>query len=159
MTRGFQPAAQAAILVALSLAAGILANRLRAHPLPWRQEWSRHVEAASKELGVPTVTLEQARTIAQKMTHLILDARPPADFAAGHIPGAFNVPGDQIGTYLPQVLPLLTPAQPLMTYCSGHTCDDSVKLSKHLQQNGFTNLVLFVGGWTEWSAAKLPVEK
>ena len=152
-------AAQSAILVALALVAGLVSNRLRAQPLAWKQDWTHHVETATKDLGVPVATLEQARKISQAQTHIILDARPPADFAAGHIPGAFNVPSAQIAAYLPQVAPLLTPAQPVMTYCSGQSCDESLLLSKHLLQNGFTNVVLFAGGWTEWSAAKLPVEK
>ena len=153
------PAAQAAALVVLAAFAGIISNRLRAQPLPWRQDWTHHVEAATKDLGVPTVTLETAAQISKAFTHIILDARPPADYFAGHIPGAFNVPSEQIAAYLPQVLPLLTPAQPILTYCSGHTCDESVLLSKNLLQNGFTNVVLFAGGWTDWTAAKMPVEK
>jgi rhodanese-related sulfurtransferase len=88
-----------------------------------------------------------------------MDARPPADFAAGHLAGAFSVPSEQIEKYLPAVMPLLTREQPIMTYCSGHECDESLKLSKHLLQNGFTNVVLFVGGFSDWTEAKLPVEK
>lgn len=159
MSGRIHPAAQAALLVALSALSGLAANRFRAKPLPWFQAWSEHVVAASRDLGVPVVPLDAARRISADQTHLILDARPPADFAAGHIPGAFNVPGAQIGPYLAQVMPLLTPAQPIMTYCSGKSCDESVLLSRHLMQNGFTNLVLFAGGWTEWTAARLPVEK
>jgi rhodanese-related sulfurtransferase len=159
MTRRLHPAAQAAFLMFLAAVAGAVSNRIRANPLAWRQEWSSHVEAETKDLGVTTVPLERAREISQKLTHVIIDARPPADFAAGHIPGAFNVPADQMETYLPQVMPLLTPAQPVMTYCSGHACDESVRLSKQLLQNGLTNVVLFAGGWTEWIAAKFPVEK
>jgi rhodanese-related sulfurtransferase len=153
------PLAQAAILIASSLVAGVVANRLRSQPLAWKQDWSNHVETATKDIGVPVATLQMAAEISRAQTHIILDARPPADYGAGHIPGAFNVPSAQIGEYLTQVLPLLTPAQPVMTYCSGKSCDESVLLSKHLLQNGFTNVVLFVGGWTDWIAANMPVEK
>ena len=159
MTSRFHPAAQAAVLILLAALAGLGANGLRAHPLAWRQDWTHHVEAATKDLGVPVATLDQARVISKKLTHIILDARPPADFSAGHIPGAFNVPGDHIDEYIPQVMPLLTPAQPVMTYCSGLACDESLRLTKHLMQNGLTNVVLFAGGWAEWTAAKLPVER
>jgi len=159
MMSRLHPALQGVLLLLLSLVAGLVVNLGRAKPLPWHQAWSRHVEAASQDIGVPTVGLEEARKIAESQMYLILDARPPADFAAGHIPTAFNVPSAQIDVYLPQVMPLLTPAQPIMTYCSGKSCDESVLLSKHLLQNGFTNLVLFLGGWAEWTGAKLPVEK
>lgn len=151
--------AQAAFLLLLSAAVSVVVNLARAKPLPWFQAWSRHVEAATKELGIRTATVDEARRLVEEQTWLILDARPPADYARGRLPGAFNVPSDQIGEYLTQVLPLLTPAQPVMTYCSGTSCDESVLLSKHLLANGFTNIVLFAGGWTDWTAAGLPVEK
>lgn len=151
--------AQAALLLAVTLAAGLAVQTLRSKPLPWRQNWSTAVAEAAKLSGVPIATLEQARTIVTAGSHIILDARPPADFAAGHLPGSFSAPSEQMEKYLPQVLPMLTPAQPVLTYCSGLQCDESVKLSRHLIANGFTNVVLFQGGWAAWSAAKLPVEK
>lgn len=152
-------AAQAALLLAGTLVAGTALQLVRAKPLPWRQNWSAAVAEAAKLAGIPVVGVEQARAIVEGGAHIILDARPPADFAAGHLPGSFSVPSEQMDKYLPQVLPMLTPAQPVLTYCSGHQCDESVKLSRHLIDNGFTNVVLFQGGWADWSAAKLPVEK
>lgn len=150
---------QVSVLLAVTAAAGVGAQALRAKPLPWRQSWSAAVTVAAKESGITIVSREQTKVFVDAGAHIVLDARPPADYAAGHIPGAFSVPSEQIDKYLPQVLPMLAPAQPILTYCSGHQCDESVKLTKHLLANGFTNVVLFQGGWAEWSAAKGPVEK
>lgn len=153
------PAAQTAALLALATAAALTANTHGPHRIPWRQDWNNHVQTATHQLGVPTATLEAARKIYEDGTTLILDARKPADYATGHIPGSFNIPSTAIATHLPQIAPLLTPAQPILTYCSGATCDESLLLTQHLLQNGFTNITLFLGGWTEWTAAKLPEEK
>ena len=150
---------QILILFAATAALGTASQFLHSHRIPWRQDWSHHVEEATRELGVPVATLEDARRIVSAGTHILLDARPPADYAAGHIAAAFSVPSEEMDKYLPSVMPLLTREQPIMTYCSGHQCDESLKLSKHLIANGFTNVVLFVGGFTEWTAAQLPVEK
>lgn len=147
------------MLLTASLLAGVMANRLRTQPLPWSQNWSDRVVMDANKTGVPIAGSDEARAISAAHSHIILDARPAADFAAGHIPGAFSVPSAEIEKALPQVLPLLTPAQPVMVYCSGHQCDESMELAKHLLQNGFTNVVLFAGGWAGWTAAKLPVEK
>lgn len=151
--------AQTAVLLAATLLAGVGGQLLRREPLPWFQNWSRHVEESAKHAGVPVVDLAQAAVLVQNQSHVILDARPHADFAAGHLPGAFSVPSQAMDEFLPQVMPLLTPAQPILTYCSGHACDESVTLSRHLLQNGFTNVVLFVGGWSDWTAAGMAVEK
>ncbi len=153
------PAAQAAVLLTASLLAGVMANQLRTQPLSWSQNWSDRVVTDAKKTGVPVVGPDEARAISVAHSHIILDARPAADFAAGHIPGSFSMPASEIEKALPQVLPLLTPAQPVMAYCSGHQCDESMELAKRLIQNGFTNVVLFADGWAGWTAAKLPVEK
>jgi rhodanese-related sulfurtransferase len=150
---------QAVALVFLAAVAAGISQAVRPQPLPWRQDWSNFVELNSKGAGVPVVSLDEARRIVESGTHIILDARPPADFAAGHLAGAFSVPSEEMEKYLPAVMPMLTREQAIMTYCSGHECDESLKLSQHLLQNGFTNVVLFVGGFTDWTAAKLPVEK
>lgn len=150
---------QALILLALSAVAAALSQALRPNPLPWRQAWSRYVAEASESLGISVVSAVEAHRIAVSGDHVLLDARPPADYAAGHLPGAFNVPSEDIESHLRQVLPLLTPAQPILTYCSGHQCDESLKLSQHLLHNGFTNVHLFAGGMSDWTAAGYPVEK
>lgn len=159
MKRRLSTPLQCAILFAAAILSGLVDRSLRKNPLPWKQDWSNMVTASANAAGVATIPLERAAEIAKTQSHIILDARPHADFNAGHIPGAFSVPSQEMEKYLGDVLPLLTPAQPIMTYCSGHECDESVTLSRHLVQNGFTNIVLFVGGWSEWSAAKKAVEK
>ena len=54
---------------------------------------------------------------------------------------------------------LLTREQPLITYCSGLECDDSFMLALFLREQGFTNVVLFAGGFEAWEKAGYPVEK
>ncbi len=152
-------ASQVLILAAVALAAGVASQALRHNPLPWRQNWSQFVAESSAQLGVHVATLEDARRAVESHRYILLDARPPADFAQGHLSGAFSVPSEEISKYLPQVLPLLTPDQPILTYCSGHQCDESLKLTQHLIANNFTNVMLFAGGISDWTAAGLPLEK
>jgi hypothetical protein len=53
--------------------------------------------------GVPLATVKQAMTFLQSGTHVILDARPAADYEAGHIPTALSIPYDSIGNnYQPE---------------------------------------------------------
>ena len=64
-----------------------------------------------------------------------------------------------MGTYRDQVLPLLSNEREIMVYCSEATCDDSELLAKELYLLGFTKLLVFKGGFAEWSGAGLPVER
>lgn len=123
------------------------------------QDWSNYVQKQAGELGVAVVTLEDARRIVETQSHIILDARSPADYMAGRLPGAFSLPHAQMSTYLPPIQSLLSPSQPIMAYCSGKECDESLLLVKDLIQMGFTNTSLFAGGMIEWTAAGLAVEK
>ncbi len=82
---------------------------------------------------------------------VVLDVRPPAEYAAGHIPGAVNVPPTELAQRLREV-----PAdRDVVAYCRGPYCvyaDDAVRA---LSASGRTALRL-VDGFPEWAAAALP---
>ncbi len=84
---------------------------------------------------------------------LVLDVRPRAEYDAGRIPGAVNVPPAELG----QRLRTLPTAAAVVAYCRGPYCvyaDDAVRT---LSTMGRTALRL-VDGFPEWAAAGLPVE-
>ncbi len=67
----------------------------------------------------------------------ILDVRSPGEFQSGHLPGAINVPVDQLKTALPLAVP--DKQTPLLVHCrSGVRSARAVPI---LQQLGYTNLV------------------
>lgn len=108
--------------------------------------------------GIKIITLEEARQfVASRGT--VLDARRRGDFEAGHIPGALLFDYYDMGRYRDQVLPLLSSDREIMAYCSEVSCDDSELLAKELYSLGFKKLLVFKGGFAEWSGAGLPVEK
>jgi rhodanese-related sulfurtransferase len=83
---------------------------------------------------------------------LVLDVRPEAEYAAGHIPGALNVPHDQLAARLAEI-----PAgTDIVAYCRGRFCvfaPDAVRL---LRARGFPARPLD-GGLPGWRLAGLPV--
>jgi rhodanese-related sulfurtransferase len=84
---------------------------------------------------------------------VVLDVRPAPEFAAGHIPGARNVPISDLQQRLRQI-----PADTqVVAYCRGPYCayaDDAVRL---LRRRGRDALRL-EEGFPEWARAGLPVE-
>jgi rhodanese-related sulfurtransferase len=65
----------------------------------------------------------------------VVDVRTPAEFAAGHVPGAVNVPFDQIAARAGDLGP---PGAPLLLYCrSGRR---SGIAAQELRGLGFTNV-------------------
>ncbi len=145
---------QVGLLLGAALALGTAAQLVSPHRIPWRQDWSRYVESKALSAGLALANLSDVQRMVETQSHLLLDARPLADYDRGHLPGALSLPQTELDTYYEQVLPLLTPEQPLLIYCSGHECDESFLLSIYLREQGFTNVALFVGGYATWTAAQ-----
>ena len=145
-------------LVAAAALLGALAQTFSPARIPWREDWSRYVESKALAAGLTLANLDDVRRMVRDQTHLLLDARPVADYDRGHLPGAFPLPQTELDTYYPQMLPLLSASQPLLVYCSGQECDESFLLSLYLREQGFTNVALFVGGYLAWQASDATTE-
>ena len=101
---------------------------------------------AAGSLGYRTITMEEAVEImSDKTGYVILDVRRPDEFAAGHIPGAINVPNEVIGNA--EIPELPDKSQLILVYCrSGRR---SKEASGKLVALGYTNVVEF-GGILDW---------
>ena len=88
---------------------------------------------------------EAVAMMKQETGYIILDVRRADEFAAGHIPGAINVPNESIGT--DDIPELPDKDQLIMVYCrSGRR---SKEASEKLVKLGYTNIVEF-GGILDW---------
>jgi len=83
----------------------------------------------------------------------VLDVRPPEEFAAGHLPGAVNVPADDLARRLKK----LPKTREVIAYCRGPYCLLSVDAVALLRKKGYKARRL-EDGFPEWKAAGLPVE-
>jgi rhodanese-related sulfurtransferase len=83
---------------------------------------------------------------------VVLDVRPPAEYAAGHLPGAVNVPPGELEARLRD----LPDGQPVVAYCRGPLCAYADTAARALTARGRPALRL-VDGLPEWIAAGLPV--
>ena len=92
------------------------------------------------------ITMDEAvNMMAQETGYIILDVRRPDEFAAGHIPGAINMPNESIGTA--EIPELPNKDQLIMVYCrSGRR---SKEASEKLVKLGYTSIVEF-GGILDW---------
>lgn len=93
------------------------------------------------------IRMEQAvRMMERETDYVILDVRTPEEYAAGHIPGAINVPNESIGTEEIPTLPVKD--RLILVYCrSGRR---SKEAAQKLVSLGYTNIVEF-GGILDWT--------
>jgi len=112
------------------------------------------------DVGRPIeITVKTARGLVDSKGAAIIDAREAADYAAGHIPGAVNLPFDEVITDPVRLEAFDPKGKPILVYCGGATCELSMKLGYELVRLGKKRVLVYTGGWPEWTAMGYPVEK
>ena len=102
--------------------------------------------AGSSSSGYRQISMDEAvKMMRDEKDYIILDVRRPDEFAEGHIPGAINIPNEEIGTA--EIAELPDKSQLILVYCrSGRR---SKEASEKLVKLGYTNIVEF-GGILDW---------
>jgi rhodanese-related sulfurtransferase len=110
---------------------------------------------ARRSAGGPWVSTLQATQLMNREDALVVDLRPAAEFAQGHILGARNIPLADLARRAGELDRFK--AKPVIVHCaSGNSSGAGVAL---LRGKGFGNVVNLAGGYSAWQQAGLPVEK
>jgi len=94
----------------------------------------------------------------QNRSALFIDARTSAEYKAGHIPQAVSLPLESFDYQTPPLVDFPV-NQMIITYCEGVSCSESIDLAVHLNEIGFNNVFIYIGGWEEWQPAGYPVKE
>jgi len=98
--------------------------------------------------------LELSERISNGTAPVILDVRSADEFAAGHLPGAINIPHTAVGERVSELGVATT--DEIVVHCfSGKRAGIA---QTTLDGMGFTNLRHLDGDWQGWQAGGLPVE-
>jgi len=84
----------------------------------------------------------------------VIDVRPPEEYAAGHVPGAINIPVNKLKSRLKD----LDTTQEIVAYCRGPHCVLAFDAVALLRKKGI-NARRLEDGYPEWKLAGLPVEQ
>ena len=102
---------------------------------------------------VAQTTPAEAAAMAARGGATVVDVRGRAEWEAGHVPGASNIP---VG-YLAERLAELPTDKLVMVHCQSGA--RSAIAASVLQARGLTNVVNMVGGYTAWQQAGLPATR
>jgi rhodanese-related sulfurtransferase len=115
--------------------------------------------AAAAFAGEPIVVpLMSQETLLQRQARndaalFVLDVRTPEEFAAGHVPGAVNVPHDQLANRLAEV----PRDKDVVVYCrSGRRSQIAADI---LATNGFERISHLEGDMIAWQEKARPIAK
>ena len=88
---------------------------------------------------------DAARIMKEQSDYIVVDARSPQEYAAGHIPGAINIPYDNIGYEKLKEIPEME--QPVFVYCQNGM--RSRQAAEKLMVIGYKRVCEF-GGFSGW---------
>lgn len=170
---------QAVVIVALGAGLGVAANVVA----PWRIDWiakkptlrtavdsqlfeslltptdrTSELESESTIVKPLSITLTQAKRLWDDGAAVFIDTRPPYEMSSGTIPGAQNIPYDEIDYYR-DVIAELSRDSAYVIFCDAASCDLSIHLGEEFARAGFARVRVFSGGWDEWVDAGYPVER
>lgn len=85
---------------------------------------------------------------------VVIDVRSAEAFAAGHVPGAYNLPRKEI---TPERLDELSSTAVIVAYCAGPHCNGADKAALDIARLG-RKVKIMIGGHHGWVVEGLPIE-
>ena len=103
---------------------------------------------------------QEFRALAEGKKAIVLDARPEKIYGLGHVPGSLNLSREQFARDYAKEKPVLEADKDraVAVYCNGLDCDDSKMVAGAFVKLGYRRVLIFKGGWTEWTFQHLPQE-
>ena len=149
------------IYIALSLFISFFVNIFRIDSLPYiaipleKIEDIAQIENSSLQLQIREISIDVAERLFSDSV-LFIDARAEEYYHEGHIPN--SICNDDFDSLILQVEDMIKYSDGFVVYCSDDDCGSSEDLAYQLQDQGFTNIYLFKGGWKQWMENNLAIE-
>lgn len=90
------------------------------------------------------------------LTMTIIEALPPKYYETGHLPGAINIPHDEVSNMAESMLP--DKESFIVVYCANSPCPNSRVAANTLTRMGYRNVYEYVEGKQDWIEAGFAVE-
>lgn len=129
----------------MGLAAGVLALVIVAIP----------VAGSASHLAAQISQTQLAERLSSGDAPVVVDVRSPQEFHSGHVPGAVNVPVQELQGHLSELQPYRNTE--LVLYCEAGP--RALYAGHVLAQQGFTEVRILSGHMSAWREAGLPAEK
>jgi rhodanese-related sulfurtransferase len=103
-----------------------------------------------------TIARESLRTLIYSGADVVLvDVLSPDSYRAGHLPGAINIPVNDIEEEAPK---RLARADIVVVYCASRECHASRAAAQELESLGYVHVIEYEGGLADWREASYPLE-
>jgi rhodanese-related sulfurtransferase len=155
--------ARAAGLLAAAAVAALVYNGFSPSGIPLIGQWNTAVGVVTAkgteglgDRGREIRSVARAKAVFDDAAAVFVDARSPAAYSEGHIPGAVNLPVREFDDRIPRFWERYGPQTEIVTYCSGRTCEDSHRLAALFEEVGYEVVRIFIDGYPGWKEAGHP---
>ncbi len=138
--------------VALGLAAlmgGVLYHFAHSEGLLANANATASLQKAYAGSFVPKISEQKTRELLDKDV-VVIDARLASDFEKGHLERAINLPVDANDVVWEEIVAKIPAGSPILAYCQSAGCKFAEEVGVRLIEEGYSNVVIFKGGWAEW---------
>ena len=94
--------------------------------------------------------------IASGKDHTIVEALPKEYYEAEHLPGAINIPHDEVQAAASRIIP--DKSGSVIVYCADGACQNSHLAAEALRELGYSSVYEYAEGKDDWKKAGLPLE-
>ena len=106
---------------------------------------------------VQTITRDDLKARLDRGDPVVLvEALPAKYFQDKHLPGAINIPHNEVDALAPRLLP--DKAAEIVVYCANGPCRNSALAAARLAELGYLKVRDYEAGKADWIAAGYPVE-
>ncbi|MEV6807482.1 rhodanese-like domain-containing protein [Streptomyces sp. NPDC017248] len=105
---------------------------------------------------VQVITRDELKKKIDEGLVTVVEALPPEYYNDKHLPGALNLPHDQVDQLAPSLLP--DKEAEVVVYCANGPCANSGIAAERLAELGYVNVREYNDGKDDWVGAGLPTE-
>ncbi len=107
-------------------------------------------------MTVQAITRDEVKESIDGGSAIVVEALPASYYEKEHLPGALNLPHDEVDDLAPSLLP--DKQAKIIVYCSNLVCQNSGIAAKRLSDLGYENVYKYAEGKEDWVQAGLPTE-
>jgi rhodanese-related sulfurtransferase len=146
------------ILASISIIVAFAFNYFSPAGIALVGQWdiAKGVITANEKTDIGDIAL--AKELYDSKKFLFVDARSWENYDEGHIKGAISLPVGQFDEKIEAFMEQYPPEKAIVAYCSGRTCEDSHNLAQLLLAFGYTEIKVFIDGFTGWESEGYPIE-
>lgn len=103
--------------------------------------------------------LDAMTRLMERQDCTVVDVRAKEIFDQGHLPGAISLAFERFDEVVGDFFVDHPPEACVVLYCAGRECLDSHRFADRLVEFGYVNVKVFSGGFADWKAKGLKIEK